>query len=75
MMSIRNIAIFAISDPFGSYLYDRHHVGFKQLVWLNAGSSAAVLFFVPLLPRGAAGRARGRAARGLSLRSCVGRRD
>jgi MFS family permease len=50
MMSIRNVAIFAISDPLGSYLYSRHHVGFKQLVWLNAGSSAAVLLFVPLLP-------------------------
>ena len=32
------------------FLYDRYHIGFKQLVWLNAGSSAAVLFFVPLLP-------------------------
>jgi predicted MFS family arabinose efflux permease len=50
MMSIRNVAIFAISDPLGSYLYSRHHVGFKQLVWLNAGSSAAVLLFVPILP-------------------------
>jgi BT1 family protein len=50
MVSVRNVAIFAISDPFGSYLYDRYHVGFKQLVWLNAGSSAAVLLFVPLLP-------------------------
>jgi predicted MFS family arabinose efflux permease len=50
MMSIRNVALFAISDPFGSYLYDHYHIGFKQLVWLNAGSSAVVLFFVPLLP-------------------------
>jgi hypothetical protein len=50
MMSIRNVALFAISDPLGSYLYSRHHVGFKQLVWLNAGSSAAVLLFVPILP-------------------------
>jgi hypothetical protein len=25
-------------------------MGFKSLVWLNAGSSAAVLLFVPLLP-------------------------
>jgi predicted MFS family arabinose efflux permease len=50
MMSIRNVAIFVVSDPFGSYLYDRYHVGLKQLVWLNAGSSAAVLLFVPLLP-------------------------
>jgi predicted MFS family arabinose efflux permease len=50
MMSIRNVAIFAISDVVGSYLYGHYHVGFKQLVWLNAGSSAAVLFFIPLLP-------------------------
>ncbi len=50
MMSIRDVAIFAVSDPFGSYLYDHHHVGLKQLVWLNAGSSAAVLLFLPLLP-------------------------
>jgi predicted MFS family arabinose efflux permease len=50
MMSIRNIAIFAISDVVGSYLYGKYHVGFKQLVWINAGSSAAVLLFVPLLP-------------------------
>ena len=50
MMSFRNIAIFAISDPLGSYLYDHYDLGFKHLVWLNAGSSAAVLLFVPLLP-------------------------
>jgi predicted MFS family arabinose efflux permease len=50
MMSIRNIAIFAISDVVGSYLYGQYHVGFKQLVWINAGSSAAVLLFIPLLP-------------------------
>jgi MFS family permease len=50
MMSIRNVAIFAISDPVGSYLYSRHHVGFKQLVWLNAGATAAVLLFIPVLP-------------------------
>jgi predicted MFS family arabinose efflux permease len=50
MMSIRNIAIFAISNPLGSWLYDRYHMSLRQLVWLNAGSSAAVLLFVPLLP-------------------------
>jgi predicted MFS family arabinose efflux permease len=50
MMSIRNVAIFAISDPVGSWLYTRYHIGFKQLIWLNAGSSAAVLLFVPVLP-------------------------
>jgi predicted MFS family arabinose efflux permease len=50
MMSIRNVAIFAVSNPLGSYLYDHYHMSLKQLVWLNAGSSAAVLLFVPLLP-------------------------
>ncbi|HVV17063.1 MAG TPA: MFS transporter [Polyangia bacterium] len=50
MMSIRNVALFVISDPLGSRLYSRYHVGFKQLVWLNAGATAAVLLFVPLLP-------------------------
>ena len=50
MMGVRNVAIFAISDPLGSYLYDHYHLGFKNLIWLNAGSSAAVLLFVPLLP-------------------------
>ena len=50
IMSVRNIAIFGISDPVGSYLYDHYHLGFKSLVWLNAGSSAVVLLFVPLLP-------------------------
>ncbi|HXT99188.1 MAG TPA: MFS transporter [Polyangia bacterium] len=50
MMSIRNVSIFVISGLLGSYLYDHYHMSFKQLVWLNAGSSAAVLLFVPLLP-------------------------
>jgi hypothetical protein len=63
MMSIRNVAIFAISNPLGSYLYSRHHVGFKQLVWLNAGSTAAVLLFIPVLPAALlAGREQSRSA-------------
>jgi predicted MFS family arabinose efflux permease len=51
MMSIRNISIFAISDPVGSYLYGHYHVGFKSLVWINAASTFAVLLFVPLIPK------------------------
>jgi hypothetical protein len=50
MMSIRNVSIFVISGLLGSYLYDHYHMTLKQLVWVNAGSSAAVLLFVPLLP-------------------------
>jgi hypothetical protein len=50
MMGIRNVAIFAISDPVGSYLYGHYHVGFKSLVWINGGSTVAVLLFLPLIP-------------------------
>jgi hypothetical protein len=51
MMSVRNFALIAISDPVGSWLYSRYHYGIKDLVWLNAGTTAAVLLFVPLMPR------------------------
>jgi len=50
VMSVRNVALFAISDPVGSYLYSQHHVGFKSLVWINGGSTLAVLLFLPLIP-------------------------
>ena len=50
MMSVRNIALFGLSDVLGSALYQRLHAGFTGLVWINAASSAAVLLFVPLLP-------------------------
>lgn len=50
MMSVRNISLFAISDPLGSMLYGRFHLGFDKLVFANAGSTLAVLLFVPLLP-------------------------
>ena len=50
MMSIRTIAEIAISDPLGSYLYGDVHLRLEQLVWINAGSTLAVLLFLPLLP-------------------------
>jgi MFS family permease len=50
MMSIRTIAAIAISDVLGSYLYGHVHLRLEQLVWLNAGSTIAVLLFLPLLP-------------------------
>jgi len=49
MMSILNIAQ-SISDVFGSWLMDHHHVSFLRLVWLNAGTTALVLLAIPLLP-------------------------
>jgi MFS family permease len=49
MMSVLNVAQ-SLSDIFGSWLMDQHHVSFFKLVWLNAGTTAFVLFVIPLLP-------------------------
>lgn len=51
MMSVQNVAIFAVSDVLGSYLYGGLHWPLQKLVWVNALSTLAVLVFVPLLPR------------------------
>ena len=50
MMSVRNFSI-AMSDVVGSKLMDQAHYGFSTLVLINAGTTAAVLLFVPALPR------------------------
>ena len=50
MMSVRNISLFAISDPLGSMLYDRYHLGLGKLAVVNAGATLAVLLLIPLLP-------------------------
>ena len=50
MMSVRNFGI-AMSDVVGSKLMDQAHMSFSTLVLVNAGTTAAVLLFVPLLPR------------------------
>ena len=50
MMSVRNFGI-AMSDVVGSKLMDQAHFSFSTLVLLNAGTTAAVLLFVPALPR------------------------
>jgi|HubBroStandDraft_2_1064218.scaffolds.fasta_scaffold40942_2 predicted MFS family arabinose efflux permease len=50
MMSVRNFGI-AMSDVVGSKLMDQAHFGFNTLVLLNAGTTLAVLLFVPALPR------------------------
>jgi hypothetical protein len=49
MASAQNIALYGLSDPIGSRLYT-HHVTFQKLVWINAGSTLAVLAFLPLVP-------------------------
>jgi len=41
----------AFSDLIGSALYEKWHVSFKQLVWLNAATTLLVLAAVPFLPK------------------------
>jgi hypothetical protein len=61
MMSIRNFAL-TVSDVVGSKLMDQAHLSFNTLVLINAGTSAAVLLFVPALPRALVSRKEGEAA-------------
>jgi hypothetical protein len=50
ILSIRNVALFG-ADVVGSYLVD-HKWPFSNLVYLNAGTTAAVLLLLPFLPAG-----------------------
>jgi predicted MFS family arabinose efflux permease len=50
MLSVRNFGI-AMSDVIGSKLMDQAHFSFSTLVLINACTTAAVLLFVPALPR------------------------
>jgi predicted MFS family arabinose efflux permease len=58
MMSVRNFGI-ALSDVVGSKLMDRYHLAFSTLVLVNAGTTAVILFFVPLLPHALVSRKEG----------------
>lgn len=49
MISFWNIGI-AVSDVTGSWMYEHWKVPFSGLVWVNAGTTAAVLLVVPFLP-------------------------
>jgi hypothetical protein len=50
MMSIRNLALIGISDVAGSWMMDKYHITFFNLVWINSGTTALVLFAIPFLP-------------------------
>ena len=41
----------AFSDIIGAALYEKWHITFKQLVWLNAATTLIVLVAVPFLPK------------------------
>jgi len=58
MMSARNFALGG-SDVIGSWLIDSHGWVFHELVWLNAGTTALVLVFIPFLPRAVMSRSDG----------------
>ncbi len=62
MMSVRNFGI-AVSDVVGSKLMDQVHLTFNTLVVINAATTAAVLLFVPVLPKALVARKEGEPAR------------
>jgi predicted MFS family arabinose efflux permease len=49
MMALGNLST-SISDVVGSFLYDHYKLSFMNLVWVNAGTTALVLFAIPFLP-------------------------
>ena len=51
VLAMQTLATYAISDVVGSMLYARFHLAFRQLVWVDAAATLAVLLFVPALPR------------------------
>ena len=59
-----DLSQFGLSDPLGSYLYGRLHVGFATLILINAGSTLAVLLFLPFLPAALLARREGAIAPG-----------
>jgi len=63
MMSARNFALGG-SDVIGSWLIDSRHWAFHDLVWLNAGTTALILLFIPLRPRAVMSRKDGDVAPG-----------
>ncbi len=49
MMGVMNLTA-NLSNVSGSWLYEHLHWNIRDLVWLNAGTTALVLLVVPLLP-------------------------
>ena len=51
IMSVYNVAVFAVSQPIGAWLYDLWHQDLMKLVWLNSGTSLLAFVLIPFLPR------------------------
>src|SRR5262249_12021492 len=63
MMSARNFALGG-SDVIGSWLIVSRGWVFPPLVWVNAGTTALILGFIPFLPRAVMARKAGAAVAG-----------
>lgn len=50
IVSVWNWGLF-FSDLIGSALFEKQHVNFKQLVWLNAATTLLVMVVIPFLPK------------------------
>jgi hypothetical protein len=64
VLGMQTLATYGVSDVVGSYLYGLH-LTFKQLVWVDALSTLAVLAFLPTLPKTLRARREGVAALGV----------
>jgi len=55
LMSVYNVAVFAISNPVGAALYElpspEWHHNLQRLVWLNTATSLIALVLLPVVPR------------------------
>jgi hypothetical protein len=51
VLGMQTLATYGVSDLVGSWLYGHVHLTFKQLVWVDALSTLAVLLFLPVVPR------------------------
>lgn len=40
-----------VSDYSESYFYEKYSMNFKNLVWLNAGTTLLVVLAVPVIPK------------------------
>ena len=50
MLSIHNAATSG-GDVLGSHLFEKYHLTFLNLIWLNVGTTGLVLLLIPFLPR------------------------
>ena len=49
MMALSNVGL-SLSDLSGSWLFEKYHLTFMNLVWINAGTTGITLLAVPFLP-------------------------